>query len=89
MAAEVEQQNGAEGEMETGEREAVALEGERRETFRRLRESASSCGGEREKDVEDFQPLQMQVIDAFWRCFTSEQNDLALAAVHALGTIAR
>ncbi|ESS29648.1 putative eukaryotic initiation factor-2B, alpha subunit [Toxoplasma gondii RUB] len=89
MAAEVEQQNGAEGAMETGEREAVALEGERRETFRRLRESASSCGGEGEKDVEDFQPLQMQVIDAFWRCFTSEQNDLALAAVHALGTIAR
>ncbi|PFH32319.1 putative eukaryotic initiation factor-2B, alpha subunit [Besnoitia besnoiti] len=53
---------------------------------------ADSEGGDTQRARRDFAayaPLKLQVIDAFWRCFTSEQNDLALAAVHALGTIAR
>ncbi|KAL8439974.1 hypothetical protein Efla_004762 [Eimeria flavescens] len=31
--------------------------------------------------------LQHCVVDAFWRCFTTEQNDLTLAAVHALAAV--
>ncbi|OEH79917.1 eukaryotic initiation factor- alpha subunit [Cyclospora cayetanensis] len=31
--------------------------------------------------------LQQCVVDGFWRCFTAQQNDLALAAVHALATV--
>lgn len=38
-------------------------------------------GGERQVS------LQHCVVDAFWRCFTAEQNDLALAAVHALANV--
>ncbi|CDJ47547.1 translation initiation factor eIF-2B subunit alpha, putative [Eimeria brunetti] len=31
--------------------------------------------------------LEQHVVDSFWRCFTDKQNDLALAAVHALATV--
>lgn len=44
--------------------------------------------GERRNQIE-LSSLHMKVIDAFWRCFRSDQDDLALAAVHALGAIVR
>ncbi|PHJ24938.1 eukaryotic initiation factor- alpha subunit [Cystoisospora suis] len=44
--------------------------------------------GERANQIEP-SSLHMKVIDAFWRCFRSDQDDLALAAVHALGAIVR
>lgn len=49
---------------------------------------APQWGGLCEQERHDRQvPLQHCVVDAFWRCFTAKQNDLALAAVHALATV--
>lgn len=75
-----------------GEAEGRASSSER-ENSSTVEDSASEEDGRISlpdcNDQTETSSLHMKVIDAFWRCFRSDQDDLALAAVHALGAVVR
>ncbi|KAL8455927.1 hypothetical protein Emag_000170 [Eimeria magna] len=52
-----------------------------------LPSSGDGCSKEGADTADAQMSLQHCVVEAFWRCFTTKQNDLTLAAVHALAAV--